>query len=74
MILNEEVIISSAILCLTNISLETMIFCQKEMLGILDLKSIGHLSNCYTFECADVLCHEFNNFVNALKKRNVTVK
>ena len=58
---------------------ETVIFDQKEMKGILDLRSLGYykirhgvlqqnLSKCYHFESADRLCDEFNTLVNELKK------
>ena len=55
-----------------------MIFELKQLLGILDLRSIGHykiklgvlqqnLSKCYHFESAEKLCEEFNTLVNELK-------
>ena len=58
---------------------ETVIFDLKEMIGILDLGSLGyykirqgvlqqHLSKCYHFESADMVCEEFNTLVNELKK------
>ena len=51
----------------------------KEMIGILDLRSLGYynirqgvlqqnLSKYYHFEIADVVCEQFNKFVNTLKK------
>ena len=60
-------------------SLETVIFDPKEMLEILDLRSIGyykikqgilqqHLSKYYRFESADILCKQFNKFIKTLKK------
>ena len=66
-------------LSITNNIQETVIFESKEMIGILDLMSLGYykikqgvlqqnLSKYYHFESADV-CHEqFNKFVNMLKK------
>ena len=56
-----------------------MIFEPKQMLGILDLRSLGcckikqcvlqqNLSKCYHFESADKLCEEFSTLVNKLKK------
>ena len=59
--------------------LERVIFDPKEMLGILDLRSMGYykikqgilqqnLSTYYMFESADILCEQFNNFINTLKK------
>ena len=49
------------------------------MLGILDLRALGYykikqgilqqnLSKYYRFELADVLCEQFNKFINTLKK------
>ena len=62
-----------------NSSLETVIFNPKEMLSILDLRSIGNykikqgilqqnLSKYYWFDLADILCEQFNKFINTLKK------
>ena len=56
-----------------------MIFEPKQMLGILNLRSLGYykikqcvlqqnLSKCYHFESAEKLCQEFNTLVNKLKK------
>ena len=58
----------------TNSSLETVIFDLKEMLGILDLRSIGYykikpgilqqnLRKYYRFKLADTLCEQFNKFI-----------
>ena len=55
------------------------------MLGILDLRSIGYykikqgnlqqnLSKYYRFESADILCEQFNKFVNTLKKEKDEIK
>ena len=63
----------------TNYTQETVIFDSKEMIGILDLGSLGYykirqevlqqnLSKCYHFETAYVVCEQFNKFVNTLKK------
>ena len=49
------------------------------MLGILDLRSVVYykirqgilqqnLSKYYRFESADILCKQFNRFINTLKK------
>ena len=68
-----------AALHITNSSLDTVIFHPKEMLGILDLRSLGYykikqgilqqnLSKYYIFESADILCEQFNKFINMLKK------
>ena len=58
---------------------ETVIFEPKQMLGILDLRSLGYykikqgvlqpnLSKCYHFESAEKLCEEFNALINERKK------
>ena len=58
---------------------DTVIFEPKEILGILDLRSVGYhkikqgilqqnLSRYYRFELADVLCKQFNKSINTLKK------
>ena len=62
-----------AILDVTNSGLQMVIFDPKEMLGSLDLKSMGYyeikqtilqqsVSKYYTFESADTLCGHFNTF------------
>ena len=56
-----------------------MIFEPKQMLGILELRSLGYykikqgilqqnLSKCYHFESAEKLCEEFNTLFNEIKK------
>ena len=56
-----------------------MTFDLTEMLGILGLSSLGYykinqdvlqqnLSKHYHFELADIMCDQFNRFVNLLKK------
>ena len=68
-----------AILDITNSGLGTIIFDLKVMLGILDLRSLGHykikpgisqqnLSKYYRLKSADVLCDQCNKFINTLKK------
>ena len=68
-----------AILDITNSCIETVIFNPKEMIGILDLRSVGYykikqgilrqdLSKYYRFESADILCKQFNRYINSLKK------
>ena len=74
-----------ATLNMKNNTLDIMIFSPKEMLGILDLRSIGYykirhsvlqqnLSKYYRFEMADVLHEQFNMFVNTLKKEKEWTK
>ena len=68
------------ILDVTNSCLETVTFDPKEMLGILDLRSIDYykikqgilqqnLSKYYRFESAVTICEQFNKFINTLKRR-----
>ena len=70
---------NTAILDIANNGTETMIFKPEEMLGIVDLRSIGHykikqgilqqnLSKYYRFERAEKLCEYFNSFVNTMKR------
>ena len=62
----------------TNNTQEMVTFEPKQMLGILDLRSLGYykikegvvqqnLSKCYHFESTEKLCEEFNTLVNELK-------
>ena len=62
-----------------NNNTETIIFKPEEMLGIVDLRSLGYykikkgilqenLSKYYRFKRADTLCEYFNKFINTLKK------
>ena len=59
--------------------MERVILDAKEMLGIFDLRSTGYynikqgilqqnLSKYYRFESADILCEQFNKFINTMKK------
>ena len=59
--------------------LEMVIFHPKDMLGILDLRSMGYykikqgilqqiLSKYYSFRSVDNLCEQFNRFINTLLK------
>ena len=68
-----------AILDITKKGTDTMIFKPEEMIGILDLRSLGYykikqrilqqnLSRYYRFEKAEKLCKYFNKYVNTLKK------
>ena len=60
-------------------ALDRTIFDPKEMLGTLDLISLGYykikqgilqqnLSKYYKFKMADILCEQFNKFISTLKK------
>ena len=70
---------NTAILDIVNNGTETIIFKPEEMIGIVDVRSIGYyklkqgilqhnLSKYYQFERADTLCEYFDKFVNTLKK------
>ena len=59
--------------------METMIFKPGQMIGIIDLRSLGYykieqgilhqnLSRYYRFEKVEKVCEYFNKFVNTLKK------
>ena len=70
---------NAAIIDMVNNGTENMIFRSEEMIGIVDLRSLGHykikqgilqenISKHYKFERAEKLCEYFNNFVNTLRK------
>ena len=70
---------NKAVLDIKNTGKETMILRPKEMIGIVDIRSLGdykikqgilqqNLSRYYRFEEADKLCEYFNKFVDTLKK------
>ena len=70
---------NKAILDIVHKGKDTMIFKPEEMVGIIDLRSLGfynikqgilqqNLSRYYRFEKAEKLCKYFNKFVNTLKK------
>ena len=70
---------NKAILDIINKGKDTMIFKPEEMIGIIDLRSLGYykikqgilqqnLSRYYRFEKAEKVCKYFNKFVNTFKK------
>ena len=70
---------NTAILDIVNNGTETIISKPEEMIGIVDLRSLGYykikqgisqqnLSKYYRFERAETLCKYFNKFINMLKK------
>ena len=78
MLLKIKFVWKSAMLDITNTGLTTIIFGLEEVLGILGLRSLGYykikqgilqlnLSKYYWFEMADILCEQFNKFINTLK-------
>ena len=69
----------------TNNTQETVIFEPKQMLGILDLRSLGYykinqgvlqqnLSKCHHFESVERLCKEFNTIVNKRKEEEKEIE
>ena len=68
---------NKAILDIKNKGKDTMILRPEEMIGIVDMRSLGYykikqgilqqnLSTYYSFKKVEKLCEYFNNFVNAL--------
>ena len=64
---------------ITNKTHETVTFGRTEMMGIIDLRSLGfyeikqevlqeHLGRHYHFELADDVCDKYNRFVNLIRK------
>ena len=79
LLIKLKITCNKAILDIVNKSKDMMIFKPEEMIGIIDLRSLGYykikqgilqqnLSEYYRFECAEKLCKYFNKFVNTLKK------
>ena len=78
MLLKLKIMCNGAMLDIVNNGSDTIIFKPEEMLGILDLRSLGYykikqgilqqnLSKYYKFKRADNLCKHFNKFINTLK-------
>ena len=70
---------NKAMLKITNKTHETVTFSRTEMMGIVDLRSLGfykikqevlqeHLGKHYHFELADDVCDQYNRFVNLMRK------
>ena len=70
---------NKAVLDIVNKGKDTMIIKPEEMIGIIDVRSLGYykieqgilqwnISRYYRFEKAEKLCEYFNRFVNTLKK------
>ena len=71
---------NKAILDIKNKGKDTMILRPEEMIGIVDMRSLGYykiiqgilqqnLSKYYRFEKAEKLCEYFNKFVNTIKRK-----
>ena len=70
---------NKAVLKIRNKTHETVTFGRTEMMGIVDLRSLGfykikqevlqeHLGRHYHFELADDVCDQYNRFVNLMRK------
>ena len=70
---------NKAVLKITNKMHETVTSGRTEMMGIIDLRSLGfhkikqevlheHLDRHYHFELADDVCDQYNRFVNHMRK------
>ena len=70
---------NKAVFKITNNTHKTVAFGQTEMIGIVDLRSLGyykikqkvlqeHLGKHYHFEIADDICNHYNKFVNLMRK------
>ena len=71
---------NKAVLKITNKTDETVTFERTEIIGIVDLRSLGlykikqevlqeHLGRHYHFELADGVCNQYNRFVNLRRKK-----
>ena len=79
-LINLKFSCNTAILDIVNNGTETIIFKPEEMLGVVDLRSLGYykikkgilqqnLSKCCRFKRADTLCECLNKFLKTLKKK-----
>ena len=70
---------NKAVLKITNKTHETVTFGRTEMMGIVDLRPLGfykikqevlqgHLGRHYHCKLADDVCHQYNRFVNLMRK------
>ena len=70
---------NKAVLKITNKTHATVTFGRIEMMGIVDLRSLGfykikqevlqeHLGRHFHFELADDLCNQYNRFINLMRK------
>ena len=78
-----KLIRNKTVLKITNNTHETVTFGWMEMIGIVDLRSLGfykikqevlqeHLGKHYHFELADDVCNQYNRFVNLMRKEEET--
>ena len=70
---------NKAVLKIKNKTHKTITFSRTDMMGIVDLRSLGfykikqevlqeHLSRHYHFKLADDVCHQYNRLVNPMRK------
>ena len=71
---------NKVVLKITNKTHKTITFGKTDMMGVVDLRSLGfykikqevlqeHLSRHYHFELADDVCDQYNRLVNLMRKR-----
>ena len=76
---------NKAVLKIINKRHETVTFGQTEMIGVIDLRSLGfykikqdilqeHLGKHYHFKLADDICNQYNRFVNLMRKEEENSK
>ena len=74
-----QIIRNKAVLKITNKTHETVTFGRIEMMGIVDLRSLGfykikqevlqeYLGGHYHLELADDVCNQYNRFLNLMRK------
>ena len=84
-VLKSKFVRNCASLDVTNNTQETVIFELKQMLGTLDLRSLGYykikqgvlqqnLCKCYHFESVERLCEGFNTIINERKKEEKEIE
>ena len=70
---------NKAVLKITNKTHKTVTFGQTEMIGVVDLRSLGfhkikqevlqeHFGRHYHFKLADEICGQYNRFINLMRK------
>ena len=80
-----KLIRNKVVLKITNKTHETVTFGRMEMIGVVDLRSLGfykikqevvqeHLGRHYHFELADNICNQYNRFVNLMRKEEENSK
>ena len=76
---------NKAVLKITNKTYETVTFGWTEMIGVVDLRSLGfykikqevlqeHLGRHYHFKLADDVCDQYNRFMNLMRKEEENSK